>query len=261
MTARIHIAGARAVVTGAGSGIGRATAHALAGRGATVAAVDIDGDAAARTAAECGAGATAHVADVRDRDALAALDLGDVDIAVNNAGVGMSGRFADMTPDDWAWIRGINLDGVVNGCAVWGPPMIERGRGHVVNLSSGLGFMPTVTEVAYCATKAAVLSLSASLRADWAAHGVGVTAVCPGVIDTPIIGRTRFVGGQAAKRGEAERLFRKGHRPETVAGAIVRSIEGDRGIALAGWESKVGWAFHRLAPFALQQRLATKGLS
>ena len=256
------IAGSRAVVTGAGGGIGRAVALALAERGAAVAAVDLDGPAAELTAKACGEAATAHEVDVRDRDALAAvLDrLGPVDLLVNNAGVGLGGSLADMTAEDWEWIRSINLDGVVNGCAVFGPPMLARGRGHVVNVSSGLGYTPVGDMAAYCTTKAAVLMLSHCLRADWAAKGVGVSAVCPGVIDTPIVGRARFVGAAVEQRDRAERLFRRGHRPELVARAVVRAIEQDRPVVTAGWEARLGWALHRVAPVRVQQALARKGL-
>jgi 2-hydroxycyclohexanecarboxyl-CoA dehydrogenase len=260
-SAKVWIPATRTVVTGAGSGIGRAIALALAAKGAVVAAVDVDDVAAKRTAEECGRGATAHQADVRDRDQLQDLGLDDAEIVVANAGVGLSGRFTDMTADDWAWIRSVNLDGVVNTCAVWGPTLLERGRGHLVITSSGLGYTPTTTEAAYCATKAAVLSLAMSLRADWGSRGVGVTAVCPGVINTPIVEASRFVGEQAEKRDEALKLFRRGHKPETVATAVVRAIEHDRGLALAGWESKLAWGIHRLAPLRVQQKLATRGLA
>lgn len=261
--ARTSIAGSRAVVTGAGGGIGRATAMALAQRGSAVACVDIDAESAKATAERCGPSATAHVADVRDRDALAGLaeELGTVDIAVNNAGVGMGGFFADMTQDDWEWIRSINLDGVVNGCAVFGPPMLERGRGHVVNVSSGLGYTPVANMPGYCTTKAAVLMLSQCLRADWAAQGVGVSAVCPGVINTPIVGRARFCGDDVTgERAKAEKLFGKGHAPEVVAGAIVKAIEADRAVVTAGWEAKLTWGVHRFAPLKVQQALARRGL-
>src|SRR3546814_16095797 len=85
----------------------------------------------------------------------------------------MSGGFGDMSLDDWEWIRSINLDGVLNGCHAFGPAMIAAGRGQIVNMSSGLGYLPRASEVAYCTTKAAVLMFSRSLRADWAQHGVG----------------------------------------------------------------------------------------
>jgi 2-hydroxycyclohexanecarboxyl-CoA dehydrogenase len=271
-TARIHPEGALALVTGAGSGIGRATALALAARRATVLCVDIRADAAEKAAADCelagAAAAGAYAVDVADRPAMDALadrvhaDHGPVGILVNNAGVGMSGSFADMTADDWSWIRGVNLDGVVHGCAAFGPAMLGAGRGHVVNVSSGLGFIATANEGAYGTTKAAVLALSLRLRADWARQGVGVSAVCPGVIATPILESTRFLGFQLDDpefQGKMVRLFRRGHRPEKVAAAILDAVARDRVMVPVGVEAWVGWYVHRLAPLALQQVLARGG--
>jgi 2-hydroxycyclohexanecarboxyl-CoA dehydrogenase len=267
---RIEIPGAVALVTGAGSGIGRATCLALAERGARVLCADIRLDAAEKTAAECGelgsAAAAAFGADVADRAAMASLadrvhaEHGALGILVNNAGVGMSGRFTDMSYEDWTWIRAINLDGVVNGCAVFGPAMLEQRRGHVVNLSSGLGYTPTATEPAYVTTKAAVLALSQCLRADWAGEGVGVTAVCPGVINTPIIDRTRFLGEAAdpEKKRRAKRIFRRGHKAEKVAAAIVDAVERDRAVVPVGVEAKLGWLIHRYAPINAQQAVARR---
>lgn len=261
------------LVTGAGSGIGRATALAFARRGATVLCVDILGDAAEKTAAACeeagAAASSSFVVDVSDRaavDALASSVLashGPLDVLVNNAGVGMSGRFTDMSADDWDWIRSINLDGVVNGCRAFGPSMLAAGRGHVVNLSSGLGYTPTATEPAYVATKAAVLALSLSLRADWSASGVGVTAVCPGVINTPIVERTRYVGeaGSPERVKRVKKVFKRGHKPEQVAAAIVRSVSRNRAVAPVGVEAWMGWWLHRYAPVRVQQAIGRRGLS
>src|SRR5688500_6633539 len=114
------------LVTGGGSGIGRATAEAFAVAGAFVVATDIDAAAAEKTASRCGergAVARAEACDVTDAGALVdlAAQWGPVDVLVNNAGVGMTGRFADMSVDDWRWIRSVNLDGVVNACAAFGP--------------------------------------------------------------------------------------------------------------------------------------------
>ena len=251
------------VVTGAGGGIGRATAAAFAARGATVLCADIDLEAAEKTAALCGeAGGTgrAEGCDVTDAAAVAALAgrTGPVDVLVNNAGVGMTGRFADMTVDDWRWIRSVNLDGVVHGCAAFGPAMLERGSGQVVIVSSGLGYTITATESAYVATKAAVLALSRCLRADWAGRGVGVTAVCPGVINTPIRTTTRYLGarGDARTRNRIEQIFRRGHAPETVAQAIVAAAESNPAVVPVGWEARLGWYLNRITPLAVQDRLA-----
>lgn len=266
---RVDLPGALALVTGAGSGIGRATARALAERGASVLAVDIDEVAAERTAAECreagAAIAGARRVDVADRAAMEALadevhaTHGPLDVLVNNAGVGLTGRFTDTTLDDWAWIRSINLDGVVHGCALFGPAMLERQRGHVVNVASALGYVATATEPDYVTTKAGVLALSQCLRADWRRDRVGVSVVCPGVVDTPIITEgTRFRGDQASskKRRRTERVFQRGHRPEEVATAIVDAVERDRAVVPVGWEARAGWVLHRLGPLPLQQLLA-----
>jgi 2-hydroxycyclohexanecarboxyl-CoA dehydrogenase len=269
---QVTLGEATALVTGAGSGIGRATALELAHRGTTVLCADIDLAAAEKTAAACaerGARlATPHHVDVADRAAVEALadevhvEHGPLDVLVNNAGVGMSGRFTEMAADDWTWIRSVNLDGVVHGCAAFGPAMLERCRGHVVNVSSGLGYTPTATEPAYVTTKAAVLALSQCLRADWSTRGVGVTAVCPGVINTPIIDRTRFLGDRddPEVRSRTTRVFRRGHEPEKVARAIVASVERNRAVVPVGVEARIGWYLSRLAPMRLKQAVARGGL-
>ena len=260
--------GALALVTGAGSGIGRAIALELARKGSRVIAVDLDADTAEKTAVACGetgVEASSDTCDVADVDAMRALAdrvheaRGPLDILVNNAGVGMSARFSDMTADDWRWIRGVNLDGVVHGCQVFGPAMLEAGRGHVVNMSSGLGYTPRATEPAYVTTKAAVLALSQCLRADWQASGVGVSAVCPGVINTPILDGTRFLGAQADTEERTRRAFRRGHPPELVAREVVDAVRRDRAVVAVGWEAKLGWWAHRLLPVAVHQRVARQG--
>ena len=267
---RVELQGALCFVTGAGSGIGRATALALAERGAAVLCADIDAAAAEKVAAECAehgaARSAAFQVDVADSAAVAdlasrvAADYGVPDVVVNNAGVGMTGGFESMSLEDWAWIRGINLDGVVNGCHAFGRRMLERGSGHIVNVSSGLAYVPAATAIAYGTTKAAVLMFSQALRAGWADRGVGVTAVCPGVINTPIIDRTRFIGRQAdpKTRQHIARTFRRGHRPELVGRAIVAAIERDRAVVPVGLEARVGWALHRVTPVRMQQWVARR---
>ena len=251
------------LITGAGSGIGAATARAFAQRGDTVHVADVDLAAAEKVAAEIGG--KAHEVDVSDRAAMEALaaEVGTVDVLVNNAGVGMTGRFTSMTETDWDWIRGVNLDGVVNGCAAFGPAMLAAGRGHVVNLSSGLGYTMRATEPGYVTTKAGVLALSRCLRADWRDQGVGVAAICPGVINTPIIDATRFLGDQddPAIRKRTTRLFRRGHKPEAVAKAIVKAVEKDRPVVPVGFEAWLGWWMHRYLPLRAQEALGRLGPS
>ncbi|MGH9139298.1 MAG: SDR family NAD(P)-dependent oxidoreductase [Acidimicrobiales bacterium] len=258
------------LVTGAGSGIGRATSLAFAKRGSRVLAVDILPESAEETAKLCAATGTlaqAYECDVADAEAVQALadkvhaDHGPLDVLVNNAGVGMTGRFLDTPLDEWRWIRSINLDGVWHGCASFAPPMVERGRGHIVNVSSGLAFTPRATEPAYCTTKAAVLMLSQCQRADWAAKGVGVTAVCPGVINTPIIDSTRFLGAREAQRSRAKKVFNRGHKPELVARAIVNAVERNRAVVAVGGESKAGWTIGRRLPQSIQQFIASREMA
>lgn len=262
MPSRVGIEGSLAVVTGAGSGIGRATACALGRLGARVVAVDVDGPAAKSVANEIGG--DAREVDVADRDAVMSLaaevlaEHGTPDVLVNNAGVGLTGRFLDTTPDDWAWILGVNLGGVVHGCQAFGPAMLERGRGHVVNVSSGLAYAPRATEPAYVTTKAAVLALTQCLRADWAPKGVGVSAVCPGVIATAIVSSARFRGERASAESMARirRAFARGHRPETVADAIVDAIVRDRPVVAVGIEARIGWMLRGVVPARLAERAA-----
>jgi len=262
MKRKVQVRGATALVTGAGSGIGRATAVSLARAGATVLCVDVDEIGAKATAASCedmGAASAAHVCDVADLAAMEELATevhrvhGVLDILVNNAGVGMSGRFADMTSGDWEWIRSINLDGVVHGCHVFGAVMAERGHGHVVNVSSGLAFLPRSTEIAYCTTKAAVLMFTRSLRADWRSRGVGVSAVCPGFINTPILTRGRFVGPMWTPETMrlAQRGFGWGHSPEVVARAVLDAIRRDRPMVAPGLESRLLWHLSKVVPLAV----------
>jgi len=270
--APLTLVGATALVTGAGSGIGRATAHALATGGATVLCTDIDEAAAEKTAAECGERASAgssaaprayrlDVADREEVDAVAAAverQYGALHVLVNNAGVGMTGSFSDMTAEDWAFIRAVNLDGVVNCCSAFTPPMLTARRGQVVNISSGLAFVATANESAYGATKAAVLQLSLCLRADWSARGVGVTAVCPGFINTPIASSARFTGGKEDPRRRARLVkgFSHAHPAEKVGNAIVKAIATNRALVPVGFESVLGWYAHRLTPLAFGQGMA-----
>ena len=261
----VKIKSSRVVITGAGSGIGEATALRCAREGAEVVAVDIDGERAEATAAACveqGGLAHAEVCDVADRAAVCELadrierEHGDVDVLVNNAGVGIAGPFLDNDLDDWDWLRGINLDGVAYGCHAFGRAMVERGRGHVVNVSSGSGYMPHRDMAAYCATKSAVIGLSHCLRADWAEHGVGVSVICPGLIKTPIATRTRMVGRMTGKQEAALKAFRFGHPADSVAKAIVAAVEKNHALVPVGIESHVAYRLLRFAPGPLQSVMA-----
>jgi 2-hydroxycyclohexanecarboxyl-CoA dehydrogenase len=252
-----RVRGALVAVTGAGSGIGEATSVAFAQAGARVLSIDINHDSAERVAAACAAAgpeAQSYTCDVADPDAVFKLreqieaHHGVPDALVNNAGVGILGPLLDSTVEDWAWLRSINLDGVAHGCYAFGPGMIARGSGQVVNVASMAGFIPNRYMAAYCASKAAVVSLSQCLRADWAPHGVGVSVVCPAVISTPIATNSRYVGAVADKRSKAERTLGWGQPPSVVAQVIVECVERNRDVVPVGRGSTLAYKLLRGAP-------------
>jgi 2-hydroxycyclohexanecarboxyl-CoA dehydrogenase len=250
------------VVTGAGSGIGRATALRFSRDGAQLVAVDINEAAAKQTAADCGGQAIAFACDVADSVAVADLartvegQCGPVDVLVNNAGVGMGGTFLEASVEDWNWIRSINLDGVVHGCRAFGPGMVTRGRGQVVNVASGLGYLPSRRTIEYCTTKAAVIMFSRALRADWARTGVGVSVVCPGIINTPIMESSRLLGHDANKRDRFSSGLRHGHAPDLVARAIARAAARNQPVVPVGFEAQLGYHMLRVMPLAVQSLMA-----
>lgn len=268
------LAGRLALVTGAGSGIGRATCIALAEAGADVIATDIDLAAAERTATLVrlvGVEADARRLDVADAHALAELaawcedERGGIDILVNNAGIGMAGDFLDTSAEDWRRVLDVNLLGVVDGARLFGARMAARGTGgHIVNVASAAAFMPARGLSAYAATKAAVLAMTTCLRAELKPRGIGVSAICPGIIDTGITERTTFVGAgdeaQARKRAAASRLYaRRALTAEAVAKDILAAVLKDRPVALVGVEAVLGHLVGRLSP-ALMRRLAAADL-
>ena len=263
---KVEIRGSRVAITGAGSGIGRATAIRCARIGAEVVAIDIDPDSAQATAETCqavgAAASSSYVCDVADADAVEALaagvesEHGAVDVIVNNAGVGIYGPFLEASVGDWEWLRGVNLDGVVHGCHSFGQRMIDRGHGHVVNIASGAGYIPNRNMAAYCASKAAVVMLSQCLRGDWDSRGVGVSVICPGVIATPIAANSRMAGSGAAKRDRAIKLLGRGHAPDVVAKAVVSAVERNRELVPAGIESAAAYHLMRLSPASLRGLVA-----
>jgi short-subunit dehydrogenase/pimeloyl-ACP methyl ester carboxylesterase len=259
-----QLAGRLALVTGAGSGIGRATALALADRGAKLLLVDRDQAALDRVAVEI-RGAHTFTCDVSDQRAMEQLanrvlgEHGVPDVVVNNAGIGVAGPFVDTDVRDLNRIVNVNLMGVIYGCRLFGRAMVERGAGgQIVNTASMAAFTPTKDLGTYAATKAAVLMLSESLRAELARHSIGVTAVCPGFIATNITRATHYVGLGAADRerlaDRVTRLYeRRNFGPERVAAEIVAAIGANRPVAVVTPEAKFAHALSRFAPRVLRR--------
>ncbi|WP_433249761.1 SDR family oxidoreductase [Streptosporangium sp. CA-135522] len=264
------------VITGAGSGIGRATARAFASHGAEVICSDIDLAAARRTAdAISKTWRTAHayrvdVADAAEMERFAERVRGEhgvPDIVVNNAGIAVAGRFLDHSADDWRRTLDVNLWGVIHGCRLFAAQMAERGEGgHIVNIASLAAFVPSRTLPAYSTSKAAVKMLSDCLRADLAGQGIGVTAICPGFVSTAIADNATYVGGgdapvdRAALAAGADRaLARRGYPPERVAAHILRAVHHDRPLVAVNAEGKIGYALSRISPAALRRLARLSG--
>lgn len=243
------------VVTGAGSGIGRATAEALAREGCHLALVDVVPERLAEVAgslARADRRVTTHVADVSDRARMEALAdevaaaHGAVHVVINNAGVTVGRSFADHSWDDLDWVLGIDLWGVIHGCKVFLPHLLRAGEGHIVNVSSMAGFVAFPLQSSYSAAKAAVYGFSDSLRMELSGRHIGVTSVHPGAIRTRVLADARrsddrldlLVGG----------IERAGRPPEFVARKIVRAIRRNQTRVRVGADAYLLDWIHRLAP-------------
>ena len=202
--------------------------------------------------------AIARTVDVADREQMRGFaesvheQIPSVDILVNNAGVGVTASFVETPLEDWDWIVGINLMGVVHGCHFFVPKMIAAGRGgHVVNIASMASYVAGGNMIAYNATKFAVRGMSEALRAELALHDIGVTAICPGIINTAIVRDTRMRGRADTQenRQRAVDLFaRRNYTPERVARGILRAIEKNQAVAPITLEARIAWVLKRAFP-------------
>lgn len=256
-------------VTGAGSGIGRETALAFAREGAELVISDIDEATAKETAAQItarGGIAHAYTLDVSDADAVeefaekVSTEHGVPDIVVNNAGVGQAGLFLDTPREEYDRVLAINFGGVVNCCRSFGRRLVDRGTGgHIVNVSSMAAYSPQQSMNAYSTSKAAVFMFGDCLRAELDSAGVGLTTVCPGVINTNIVHTTRFdvpAGKQAkveARRAQLEKAFAaRRYGPDKVAKAIVSSVKKNKPIRPVAPEAYFVYGVAHLLPQAMR---------
>lgn len=261
-----------AVVTGAGSGIGRALAKALAVRGCRLALSDVDKDSLAETAAAItGLDVRTYRLDVSDRDAIYAhaaevvKDFGQVNVIINNAGVALSATVREMTDADFAWIMNIDFWGVAHGTRAFLPHLIASGDGHVVNISSVFGLIGVPTQSAYNAAKFAVRGFTESLRQEMKLEKqpVAVSCVHPGGI------RTNIANSARTSKPEQATEMRKGFdklamtTPEKAAETIVKGILKNESRILVGSDAWGIDAINRLLGSAYQplvERFAGKSL-
>jgi NAD(P)-dependent dehydrogenase (short-subunit alcohol dehydrogenase family) len=260
-----HFAGASAIVTGGASGIGRALATELVARGASVLVADIDGpgaEAVATALQRLGTGpgsARAAALDVTDADAVAGLvdrfaaDHRGLDFLFNNAGIGIGGEVRELSMAHWQRAIDVNLLGVVHGVAAAYPTMIARGRGHIVNTASLAGLVPSPLLVPYSATKHAVVGLSVGLRVEAAAHGVRVSVVCPGVIDTPLLDKANPddlppTGSMPDIRDLLTRMVGAPYPAASLARDVLDRVALNRALIVSPRHARLVWAAYRLAP-------------
>jgi NAD(P)-dependent dehydrogenase (short-subunit alcohol dehydrogenase family) len=176
------------------------------------------------------------------------------DIVMANAGIGVAGGFLDTDEDDWRRVVDVNLWGVVHTLRAFAPMLVDRGQGgHIVVTASMAAYCPWPELTAYATTKAAVLSLAQSLRTELAPHGIGVSAICPGMIATNIVNTTRFAGQDEAtelrSRQATDAIYRRRHYgPDKVAKAVLRAVATNRAIVPVTPEAHIAAAGARLSP-------------
>jgi NAD(P)-dependent dehydrogenase (short-subunit alcohol dehydrogenase family) len=258
-----HFQGRVAIVTGAASGIGKALSGALARRGATVVLADID-EAGVKAAADAlAAGPPGRVSgvtlDVTDAEAVASLvrrtaqDHGHLDFMFNNAGIGIVGPVHELTLAHWKRVIDVNLHGVVHGVVAAYPVMIDQGRGHIVNTASLAGLLPSPMLTPYGTTKHGVVGLSESLRMEAAAHGVRVSVVCPGVIDTPLLDKGNppdlpEVTAMPNGRKLLTKMIGAPYPAASLAEDVLDGVARNRPLIVSPRHARIPWRLYRLSP-------------
>ncbi len=253
---RERFAGRSAIVTGAGSGIGAALSRALVSAGANVVCADLDLEAADRTVASVtGPGSARAVRlDVTSAPDVAALvesvaaEHGSLDLLFNNAGISIGGETQELTLEHWDSIIDVNIRGVVHGVHAAYPLMVRQRSGHIVNTASMGGLMAAGLLTSYVMTKHAVVGLSMALRSEAAAFGVGVTAVCPSAVDTPILDKGavgRFHGRDYFLKGQG---VRHPLDPVVLADQVLVAVAEDKPLLVTPRTARIAWRIGRLSP-------------
>ena len=258
-----RLKGRVAVVTGASSGIGRATSIGLAREGCDLAIADINEAGlkeTARAIEALGRKASIHIVDVADKARMMAFpeevvaQHGRVNIIMNNAGVAVGAPLEHHTIEDFEWIVGINFWGVVYGCKFFLPYLLKEDEGHIVNLSSMFGLIGLPTQSSYCATKFAVRGFSESLHAELAGQHIGVTSVHPGGIATNIAKSARFVDvDETGMKKRVEKAFERMMSPDAAAAEIIDGIKKNKMRVIITRESKLTDVAKRVFPVGTNQ--------
>ena len=249
---------AAAVVTGAGSGIGRSFAYEIVRRGGSVICADIDGqraEEAARTLLELGEGhAVAYRCDVGSEKQMATLAeeaeslLGrPITLVVNNAGVGVGGSIGQVPLKDWRWCLKVNLWGVIHGCHFFAPKLRALGYGGIVNVASAAGFGAAPEMSAYNVTKSAVLSLSETLAAELTGTGVHVSALCPTVVPTNMLDKARLPESRSGLASAAMRNWTFA-TSDQVARQTLDALDRKQLYVVPQFDGRIMWRFKRYAP-------------
>jgi len=259
----------RCVVTGAGSGLGRALSLRLARPDAVLLLADVDRAACEETAALAerqGAATHVRVVDVSDAERVErlaqeadALLSERIDLVVNNAGVAVAGAVGETTLEDWRWIVGTNLFGVVHGCHFFAPRLAARGRGAILNVASMAGLVSVPTMGAYNATKAAVVALSETLAAELRPSGVTVTVLCPSFFATRLLDRGRFASADLERAGR-QAFARSRTTADDVAAVALRDLAAGRLHSVPMLEGRLAWLAKRAAPGLFTRVLSSRRL-
>jgi len=263
---KTKFAGKTVVITGAGSGIGRAAAVQAADKGSRLALTDVNAVGLKETIDLVGQTAVAHheAFDISDQDAVAAfagrvLALAPVDVVMNVAGISTWGRVQDLEPKHWRDCVEIDLMGPIHVMSAFVPAMIAAGKGgHIVNVSSAAGLFGLPIHAPYSAAKFGLRGVSEVLRFDLEQYDIGVTLVCPGAVKTPLVASVNIVGVDRSHPTLQKAIagFEKhAVSPESAAASLIEGVEKGKYIVFTSRDIRIGWYAQRYIPFAYDRAM------